>query len=151
MADIVRWDPFREAVSLREAMDRLFNESFLHPWGDSWSLLPGEARGVPLDMYETDKDVVVKASVPGMKPEDIQVTVTDDVLTIKGELKAEQEIKRENYHMQEHRYGSFQRSVRLPAPVKSDKAEAVFENGVLTLTLPKTEEVQPRLIKVKAK
>jgi HSP20 family protein len=151
MADIVRWDPFREAVSLREAMDRLFNESFLRPWGDSWSLLPGEARGVPLDMYETDKDVVVKASVPGMKPEDIQVTVTDDVLTIKGELKAEQEIKRENYHMQEHRYGSFQRSVRLPAPVKSDKAEAVFENGVLTLTLPKTEEVQPRLIKVKAK
>jgi HSP20 family protein len=151
MADIVRWDPFREVVSLREAMDRLFNESFLRPWGIGWGLLPGEAWAVPLDMYETDTEVVVKASVPGIKPDDLQITVTDDVLTIKGELKAEQEIKRENYHMQEHRYGAFQRSIRLPVPVRSDKAEAVFEHGVLTLTLPKTEEVKPKQIKVKAK
>jgi len=139
-------------ISLRDAMDRLFEESFIRPWDDS-RLFPrtNGIRALPVDMYETDQDVVVKATVPGVKPEDINITVTDDVVTIKGETKAEEEVSRENYHLREHRYGAFQRSVRLPTDVKADKAEAVFEHGVLTLTLPKTEEVLPKTIKVKAK
>ncbi len=148
MADIVRRESTREAVSLREAMDRLFNESFLRPWGD-WGLTRGAVQPIPIDMYETEKDVVVKASLPGMKPEDLQISVTGDVLTIQGELKSEQEVKRENYHLQEHRYGSFSRSVQLPADVNTDHADASFENGVLTLTLPKAEAAQAKQIRVK--
>jgi HSP20 family protein len=139
-------------ISLRDAMDRLFEESFVRPWDDRWLLTRTDgSRVLPLDMYETDEDVVVKATVPGVKPEDLNITVTEDVLTIKGETKAEEEVERENYHLRERRYGAFQRSVRLPASVKPDKAEAVFKNGVLTLTLPKADEVRPKTIKVKAK
>jgi len=149
---IVRWDPFREMISLRDAMDRLFEESFVRPWDDRWLRFSTNGGGsLAVDMYETDKDIVVKAALPGIKPEDIDITVTEDVLTIKGETKAEEEVEQENYHLRERRYGAFQRSVRLPTDVKADKAEAVFENGVLTLTLPKAEEVLPKTIKVKAK
>lgn len=149
---LTRWDPFRGAISLREAMDRLFEESFLRPFGESW-ITPWTERGVgvPIDMYETQNEVVVKASVPGIKPEDVNITVTDDLLTIKGETKAEQEVERGSYYLREHRYGAFERCVRLPVPIQADKAEAVFENGVLTLTLPKTEAVKPKAIKVKVK
>lgn len=145
---IVRWDPFRDLVSLRQAMDRLFEESFVHPsrivglWGDG--------MGVPLDVYHTPEALVVKASLPGVKPEEVEITVTGDSLTIKGEVKAEEETKREDYYCQERRYGSFSRSVRLPEGLRTEKAEATFEHGVLTLTIPKAEEVKPRTIKVKA-
>lgn len=148
MADIVRWEPLGGLTSLRQAMDRLFEDSFVRPsrlWPDMLSEEPA------LDMYQTDKDVVVKASLPGMKPEEVDVSVTGDVLTIKGEHKEEQEVKEADYFQKERRYGTFQRSLRLPVAVKSDKADAVFEDGILTLTLPKTEEVKPKQIKVKGK
>jgi HSP20 family protein len=102
-------------------------------------------------MYQTPQAVVVKATVPGVKPEDMEITITGDTLTIKGETKAEKEIKQEDYICQECRYGSFSRTVTLPAGLKTDKAEATFENGVLTLTIPKAEEVKPKSIKVKTK
>ena len=148
MADIIRWDPFREMMSLREAVDRLFEEAFFWPRTDGWSM---GVTSIPVDMYETDKELVVKASVPGLDPKDIEITVTDDVLTIKGEVKEEKKVERESYHLRERRYGTFQRSIRLPVGVNADKAEATFENGVLTLTLPKVEEAQAKHIKVKAK
>jgi HSP20 family protein len=100
-------------------------------------------------MYQTADDVVIKASLPGVKPEDVDVTITGDTVTIKGETKTEEEIKREDYLYQERRYGAFSRSVRLPGSLQTDKAEAVFENGVLKLTIPKAEESKPKTVKVK--
>lgn len=146
--DLVKWEPFREMMSLRNAMDRLFEDSFVRPsriWQDSGSEL------IPVDMYQTDNDVVVKASLPGFKPEEVDISISGDALTIKGEHKEEQETKDENYFRKELRYGSFNRVLPLPVQIKSDKAEAQFENGVLTLTLPKAEEVKPKQIKIKPK
>jgi HSP20 family protein len=102
-------------------------------------------------MYETDDDVVVKTAVPGVKSEDIDVSITGDVLIIKGETKAEEKVEKANYVRQERRYGAFSRSLALPSTVVADKVTAEFENGVLTLTLPKAEEVKPKTIKIKAK
>jgi HSP20 family protein len=111
----------------------------------------GEVAAPALDVYQTPSEVVVKAALPGAKPEDVNIDITGDTLTIKGERKAEQEVKRENYLYQERRYGAFSRTVVLPSGLKSDKAEATMEDGVLTLTIPKAEEVKPKAIKVKAK
>jgi HSP20 family protein len=102
-------------------------------------------------MYETDEAVVVKSGVPGVDPGDIDISVTADTLTIKGETKAEEEVEEESYVHRERRYGAFSRSLTIPVPIQADKAEAEFEDGVLTLTLPKAEEVKPKAIKVKAK
>ncbi len=151
MANMVRWDPARDMVSLREAMDRLFEESFLRPGflggNDSASVL------MPLDMYETQDEVVVKAAIPGVKPEDIEVTVTGDLLTIKGEFKSENEAhdEKRNYHRQERRYGSFSRQVALPSGVNADTCQADFENGVLTLKLPKAEEAKVKRVQIARK
>ena len=149
MANLVRWEPFRDLISLREAMDRLFEESFVRPRA-GW-LAPLGAESLALDVYETDQDVVVKSSVPGVKPEDIDITITGDTLTIKGETKAEEKVEKANYIRQERRYGSFSRSLTLPTTVVAEQAKAEFENGVLTLTLPKAEEVKPKTIKVETK
>jgi HSP20 family protein len=149
MSNIVRWEPFRELVSLREAMDRLFEESFVRPGGGR--LAPAGMEIPAVDMYQTDDAVVVKSAIPGIKPEDIDISITGDTLTIKGETRVEEEVNEENYIRRERRYGSFCRSLALPLPVVTEKAEAEFENGVLTLTLPKAEEVKPKAIKIKAK
>lgn len=144
---LTRWEPFRELMTLREAMDRLFDEAFTMPLRltDGAELLP------LIDMYQTPEAVVVKATMPGVKPEDLNITVQGDVLTIKGEVKAEEEVKDATYHIRERRYGTFTRTLQLPVPVVADKAQAEFENGILTLTLPKAEEVRPKTITVKAK
>ena len=149
MSNLIRWEPMREMVTLREAMDRLFDDAFTHPFGqtDGW-----HGSNVPaIDMYQTDNDVVVKAALPGIKADDVQINVTGDVLTIKGEMKEKSETKEKNYHIREQRWGTFERSVMLPTNVVSDKAKAEFEDGVLTITLPKAEEVKPKLITIKAK
>jgi HSP20 family protein len=142
---IDRWDPFREAVSLRDAMNALFQESVLRP---SSGLSQGSAVALPLDVSENDNEFVVKASLPGVKPEDVQITVHGETLTIQGESRFEEEKKDERWHLRERRFGSFQRSVTLPTPVDSDKAQAAYEHGVLTLTLPKSEQAKPRQIKI---
>ena len=136
-------------MSLREAMDRLFEESVVRPRA-GW-LAPLGAESLAVDMYETDDKVVVKTAVPGIESEDIDVSITGDVLTIKGETKAEEKVEKANYIRQERRYGAFSRSLSLPSMVVADKATAEFEDGVLTLTLPKAEEVKPKTIQVKAK
>jgi len=146
---IERWQPFSELMSLRQAMDKLFEDSFVRP---SRALAAfGEVTVPALDVYQTPNEVVVKTTLPGLKPEEISIDITGETLTIKGETKAEEEVKRENYLYQERRYGSFSRSVVLPSGLKPDKAEATMEDGVLTLTIPKAEEVKPKAIKVKAK
>lgn len=146
MANLTRWDPFREMTSLREAMDSLFENALVGPAAGTERA--GE-WGLPLDVTENENEFVVKASVPGIQPEDIDVTVHGEVLTIRGEMKQEQERNNERYHLRERRFGTFTRSVSLPAAVKTDRVEADYTNGVLTLTLPKTEEVKPKRIEIK--
>ena len=142
---IERWDPFREAISLRDAMNSLLQESFVRPGG-----MPAQDgyAALPLDVRETEEAFVVKASLPGVKPEEVQITVHGDTLIIQGESKAEEEKKGEHWHLRERRFGSFQRAISLSTPVDSDKAQAQFEHGVLTLTLPNSEQAKPRQIKV---
>lgn len=149
MSNLTRWEPMRDAITLRDAMDRLFDEAFTRPWfgrdGRAASFDPA------IDMYQTENDVVVKAAVPGLKPEEVQINVTGDILTIKGETHESSESKEKSYHIREQRWGAFERSLPLPTLIAADKAKAEFENGVLTVTLPKAEEVKPKTITVKAK
>jgi HSP20 family protein len=147
--NLVRWEPWSDLVSLRDAMDRLFEESVVRPRA-GWLAPLGDGT-LTVDMYETDEEVVVKTATPGVKPEDIDVSISGDVLTIRGETKAEKKVEKANYIRQERRYGAFSRSLTLPSTVVADKATAEFENGVLILTLPKAEEVKPKTIQVKAK
>lgn len=148
MSSLVRFEPFRDFISLRDAMDRLFEDSFISP--RSAFLAPFTGGTMPLDIYETDQEVVVKASMPGVKPEDVDVSVVGDTLTIRGEVKSEGEVEDSCYYCRERRQVNFQRTVTLPSVTVPEKAEAKMENGVLTLTLPKAEEVKPKSIKVKA-
>ena len=147
MSNIIRWEPAREMMTLREAMDRLFDDAFTRPpslTGNNWSI-------PAVDMYQTDDEVVVKAALPGIKADEVQINVTGEVLTIKGETKQENETKEKAYHLREQRWGAFERSIVLPTEVVADKAKADFENGVLTITLPKAEEVKPKTINIKTK
>jgi HSP20 family protein len=146
MANLIRFEPMREMVRMSDAMDRLFDNLYGRGWRD------GDLFESPsVDMYQTENDIVVKASLPGMKADDIQISVVGDVLTLRGEVHAEEEINEASYHIHERRSGSFARSLPLPTSVQSDRAKAEFENGVLTLTLPKAEEMRPKTITVKAK
>jgi len=146
MTKIIRWEPAREVMTLREAMDHLFDDAFTRPLSlrDGWS-------APSVDMYQTDEEVVVKASIPGFKAEDVQINVTGDILTFRGEIKREDEKKDKAWHIREQRWDSFERALALPTEVVTDKAKAEFENGILTITLPKAEEVKPKTITVKAK
>ena len=149
MSNLTRWEPMGDMVTLRDAMDRLFDDAFTRPWSLTNG---GRGLGTPaVDMYQTDNDVVVNMAVPGIEPEDVQISVTGDTLTVKGEVKENTDNKEKAYHIREQRWGSFERVLTLPTDVKSEKATAEFENGVLTITLPKAEEVKPKTITVKAK
>jgi HSP20 family protein len=146
MRTLVRWDPFSEFRGLRRAMDRGVFE-FYGPtvWRNAETSLT-----FPVDLSETDGQVVVKAALPGIQPEDVDISVIDGVLTIKGETKSEEKSEAENYHRREIRYGAFSRAITLPTEVDDARAEAEFRDGVLTVTLPKAEEARPKQIKVKA-
>jgi HSP20 family protein len=146
MSNLTRWEPVREMMTLREAMDRLFDDAFTRP------LSVSGVSGMPsIDLYQTDEDVVVKAALPGLKAEDVHISITADVLTLSGEFKQDSDQKEVTYHIREHRQGMFERSIMLPTDVQTDKAKADFENGVLTITLPKAEAVKPKTINIKAK
>ena len=147
MSNLTRWEPVREMMTLREAMDRLFDDAFTRPI----NLRDGGWSAPAVDMYQTDDEVVVKVALPGFKADEVQINVTGDVLTLRGELKRDEEQKDKAWHIREHRWSSFERSIALPTEVTADKAAADFENGILTITLPKAEEVKPKTISVKAK
>jgi len=149
MSNLVPFEPFRESLSLREAMNRLFEESFLRP-----GVFESENTAVlaPIDVYETKDNIVLKAAVPGLKPEDLDISITGDVLTIKGEYKAEEQVEEgRSYLRQERRYGSFARQLALPTAVDTNTVTATFENGILTLEMPKKEAVRPKSVKIVAK
>jgi HSP20 family protein len=133
-------------MTLREAMDHLFDDAFTRPLTlrDGWS-------APAIDMYQTDEEIVVKASLPGVKAEEVQINITGEVLTLKGETQQVEEKKDKAWHMREQRWGAFERAIALPTEVVADKAKAEFENGILTITLPKAEEVKPKIINIKAK
>ncbi len=139
---IERYDPFRQMMSLRQMMDRLFEDAFVMPQEGQTG---GMGRGT-LDVYEEGNNVVVEASLPGMKPEDVDVTVEGGMLTIRGETKADEERKDRNYLVREHRRGSFYRTVRLPDNVDTDKVQANFDNGVLRITFPRSEQSKAKRI-----
>ncbi len=141
---IQHWEPLREMVSLRDAMNSLLQESFVRPVG----LMGNGTALLPLDIAETEDEFIVKASLPGVRPEDVHITAHGDTLTIRGEMKAEEEKKGEHHHLRELRQGHFQRTVTLSTPISADKAQAQFENGILTLKLPKAEEAKPKEIKI---
>lgn len=146
MSNLIRWEPMRDMMTLREAMNQLFDDAFTRP------LSAGGISAVPaIDLYQTNDEVVVKATLPGLKPDDVQISVTTDLLTLRGEFKQENEQKEATYHVRERSYGSFERSMVLPTLVQTDKAKADFENGILTITLPKAEVVKPKTISIKAK
>jgi HSP20 family protein len=147
MSGLVRWDPVREIATMRNMMDRVFNENY-GTWPTQWNR--NDAMSLALDVAEENETYIVKASLPGIRPDEIDVTLTDNVLTIRGEVKEDQEVKQESYHVRERRFGTFMRSVTLPSPVEADKIDANYENGVLTLRLPKAEEAKPRRIRVEA-
>ena len=147
--DIVRWEPFQELVTLRQAMDKLFSDSFVRM---PRSLELEEGVAVPaVDIYEDADKIGIKASMPGVKPEDIDINITPNAVTIKGTTESEKEVKDENFVRKERYYGTFTRTIALPSGLKIDKAEATIANGVLTLEIPKAEEVKPKTVKIKAK
>lgn len=144
---VSRWEPFKDFMTLRQAMDRLFEDSIVRPTR-MWQEGQG-TRHVPLDIWMTNDALVVRAAVPGVRPEDVEMTIEGSTLTIRGETKDPSEEER-TYLVQENRYGPFSRSVELGIAVQADKAEASFRDGVLLLTIPKAEELKPKVIKVKA-
>jgi HSP20 family protein len=145
MTTIVRWNPLREMVAMQSALDRVFDETWrgIRNGGDVGTLA--------LDVHETDSAYVVSAIVPGVSADAINISLHDGVMTIAGEIPQATSETTENRRaiLLERTYGKFQRSIRLPQPVDTNRIEAVVENGVLTLTLPKTPEAQPRVIPVK--
>lgn len=145
MTNLMRWDPFRDMMALRSAMDRMFDSAI--SGSDSW--MDSDSWNLALDVAETDNEFVVKASLPGIKPDDLEITYNANVLTIKGATEEEKNEDKKQYHLRERRYGSFSRSISLPNAVKQDAIEAIYEAGVLTLHLPKAEEAKPKRIQIK--
>ena len=141
---LVPWRPFRELTPFRDEIDRLF-EDF---WG-RWPAVLEREWAPALDVSETEDKVLVKVELPGIDPKDIEVTVQGDLLTIKGERKQEKEEKEEDYHRVERYYGSFCRTLRLPAVAEFDKIAAGYKDGVLKLSIPKKEEAKAKKIEVK--
>lgn len=144
---IERWDPFRDFLALQDEVGRLFERVY---GSGQTERRPRLVAWTPVvDMADRGSEVVVKAELPGLEPDDVEILVEEDALTIKGERSFEQEHKEENYYRIERRYGSFERRLPLPANIKRDDVTAGFANGVLEVTLPKAEEAKPKHIKVK--
>ncbi|MEX1157377.1 MAG: Hsp20 family protein [Thermomicrobiales bacterium] len=139
---ITTWSPLRELETLRERMDKLFAEM------NGMPMLAFEPSSLALDVQETDEAVVVTASVPGFKPDDLTVEINKGVLTIRGESKAEREEKKGAWRLQERRFGSVQRAITLPAAVYDDEAKATLADGVLTVTIPKSDRTPTRRIDI---
>ncbi len=145
---ITNFNPWREVRTLREAMDELLQESFVRPEQRRLEQQQRRLR-LPLDVYVTPEEIVIVASLPGLTADEVEISIDGDRLTIQGELRPP--LENVDYLFQERAYGPFSRTLALNVPINADEAEAVFENGVLTLTLPKAEESKPRTIEVKRK
>jgi len=146
---LVRWGPIRELSAMREVMNRLWDDSYHRPF--RLSTVGDEAALPAIDISEKNDKIVVKAVMPGVKPEDLDINISGNTLTIKGETKEEHEDNNGKYYHRECYYGNFARSLTIPTGLNTDKADASLENGVLTLSIPKAEELKPKAIKVKTK
>ena len=143
---IIRWDPFRDLLTLREKMNRLFEDMFTSRSEDKDLMASTWAPSV--DIYETESELVMTAEVPGIDEKDVEIKIEDNTLTLKGERKFEKETKEENYHRIERSYGSFYRAFTLPNSIDPDKIHAEHENGILKITMPKRQELKPRKVKI---
>ncbi len=145
---LMKWEPsaFRGITDLKKEMDKIFEDFF----GRRFPALSEEdfAFAPAIDLSETDNEVIVKAAIPGVDKKDVSIKITDNLLTIKGEVKKEQEEKKKNYYRQEIAYGAFSRTIQLPADVKTEEAKANMKNGVLEIVIPKTEKAKAKEIKI---
>jgi len=156
--EVAPWKPLTDVMPMERAMDRMFEDMWGSPWRSLLDFrLPRSRRllgdlelaGPAIEVGEDNNDVVVKAELPGMKKEDIEISITERLLTIKGEKKREAERKGEGYHYSERSYGAFERCLEIPRDVQADKVHAAFKDGVLEIRLPKTEEAKRKEVKVK--
>src|SRR5262245_63836749 len=144
---IVRWEPFRDLLSLQERMNRMFGEyRGAHTSDDEWAL--GGSWAPAVDIYEQGNDIVLKAELPGVDPKDVDIRLENNVLTLRGQRKLESEVKKESYHRVERSYGSFSRSFTLPSVVDQGGIKAEVRDGILKLVLPKREEAKPKQIEI---
>ena len=149
---IVRWEPFRDLLSLQDRMNRLFHESYRGaspgpaPNEEDWAL--GGSWAPAVDIYEQEGNIVLKAELPGIDSKDVDIRLENNVLTLRGERKLDEEVKRDNYHRVERSYGTFTRSFTLPTVVDQEKIKAEYKDGVLRVTLPKHEEAKPKQISI---
>jgi HSP20 family protein len=146
---ITRFSPLSDLVSLRDAMDQLFQESVIRPNG--WSGIAAGQIAMPVDLWETKDAYHLRADLPGMTPDDIAINVTGDTVTLSGETKSMTDVANEGWLRQERRAGKFQRTFTLPVQIDANAVTATFSNGVLDLTLPKSEAVKPKTVKIQAK
>jgi HSP20 family protein len=147
MSSVIRWSPISDLMSLHSAMDRLFGDTFGVPGQSRTVGAVGEGY-LPLDIYQTDKEWVIRASVPGVDPSTVDVTFDGGQISIKGEIKPPADAKSENFWLRENFYGKFSRQVTLPEDALGDQAKAQFLNGVLTLTVPKVQPAKPKSVKI---
>lgn len=148
---IVKWNPVRELETIRRDMERLFEEFFEPSPRRRWRWLSraeGETISPSIDVYDNKNEIVVKAELPGVEKENIDLTISENSLTIKAESKKDEEVKDENYYSREIHYGTYSRTITLPAEIDSSKAKATLKNGILEIVLPKKEEAKPKEIKV---
>ena len=147
---IVRWEPFRDLMGLQERMNRLFDESFRGigrgASDDDWAL--GGSWAPAVDIFQQDGNIVLKAELPGLDPKDVDIRVENNVLTLRGERKLDNEVKKEHYHRIERTYGSFTRSFTLPNMVDTERIKAEYRDGVLALFIPRAEGDKPRTISI---
>jgi HSP20 family protein len=143
---ITRWDPFRDLSILQERMNRLFEDAGRGYRGDEAAATTTWSPAV--DIFETENDIMVKAELPGIERKDITLNLDNNVLTLKGERKFEKETRQENYHRIERAYGGFSRAFSIPAIVDEEKIRADYKDGILTIALPKKEQVKPKQIKI---
>jgi HSP20 family protein len=149
MSSIIRWDPFEEVGTLRRAVDRLFDDVMLGGRGPrTQNTLPAAAWEPAVEMFETGDEVVVRAEMPNVDPANVDVTVTNEAITIKGTVRQEEEKKDRSYYRRELRYGAYVRTLPLPAEVKGNESKATYKDGVLEVKIPKSERAKPTSVKV---
>jgi HSP20 family protein len=145
---IIRWDPFRDMVTLREKMNRMFEDIFSQRSGEGKEMVTC-SWAPAVDIFETEKELVLSAEIPGIDEKDIEIKVEDNTLSLRGARKFEKETKEENYHRLERSYGSFFRAFTLPNSIDPERIQASHENGVLKITMPKRQERQPRKVRIR--
>jgi HSP20 family protein len=146
MSNLVRWNPIRDVLSMSEAMDRLFDQAFVYPGNGGF-----RAIGPAIDLIENGDNFVVKAELPGFNPDDVDISIEGNTLTLRANVQDESNKDEGEYHVRERRQNSFTRTLTLPVAVNADKANASYDNGILTLTLPKHETALPKKISITAK